>query len=193
MQDYHIKKEYLQSGQRKAIVRETFAAKLATLYQPHAHLRGNEQGVAMYLSEIIDQLDEKLPRVNDREIFIDLLRKVWKSCVNKHDSRYFFSLSLINKTATDITRDYNRKYVDPLKPVKQFGEEKEKPRGSKDDPASQGWTIEKCEKAIADMRDLIANGDINRAVGMALVGIPQHALRRLKEKQGDVVPDFDVM
>ena len=193
MQDYHIKKEYLQSGQRKAIVRETFAAKLATLYQPHAHLRGNEQGVAMYLSEIIDQLDEKLPRVNDRDIFIDLLRKVWKACVNKHDSRFFFSLSLVSKVATDITRDYNRKYVDPLKPVQKFGSEKESPRGTKDDPASQGWTIAKCERAIAEMDELIKNGEIGRSVGLALVGIPRIALRRLQEKQGETVPDFDIM
>jgi len=193
MQDYHIKNENLSRERRVAIIRETFCAKMAVIYSPHAHLRGNEQGVALYLGEVIDLLNDKLPWVRDRDSFIDLLRKTWKQCVNKHDSRYFFSLAEINKAAADVAKEYNRLHVDPIAVKYQTKAEQEPARGSKDDPANQGWTIAKCKEAIADMERMVANGEINRALGNSLVRIPMIALRRLQEKEAGHAPDFDTI
>ena len=58
--------------------------------------------------------------------------------------------------------------------------EPEENRGRKDEPASQGWTIEKCDMHIQEMEHLISTGGIQKDIGRALMGIPLAAKRRLQ-------------
>jgi hypothetical protein len=187
-QDYFEKPEKVTYETRMRVINGTFVHKMATLMQPHAQMRGNNEAVKMYLDEAASILCERLPIANSQEHLVSMLRNVWRECTNTHDSRYFFSFALINKAAQKVTREHNRLYA-PQEKKTGLNQDDYAPLGDKSKPETQGWTIEKAQAHIAETRRMIADKELPYALGMKLLAIPQKALERLTGN----APDFDAI
>ena len=185
-------KKTLNSEQRMSVIKNTFIAKTEALYQPHARFKGNDPAKAMYLQEIAEQLNDRLPVIPNAEALTAVLRNVWKQCTRRHDSSYYFSISLVSKVAADIAKEHFR--------VHNFGSNvtrqettKEKPRGNKANPFTQGWTIEKAQAHISETQALMDSGELPRTLGNELIKIPQAALAKMQAIEASKVTDFDMI
>jgi hypothetical protein len=137
----------LTAEQRMSVIKNTFIAKTEALYQPHARFRGNDPAKAMYLNEIAEQLNDRLPVMPNAEALTAMLRNIWKQCTRKHDSSYYFPISLVSKAAADIAKEHFR--VHNFAPnVSKQEKKQEQSTGDKSKPATQGWTIEKAQAHI---------------------------------------------
>jgi hypothetical protein len=168
-QDYFEKPEKVTYETRMRVINGTFVHKMATLMQPHAQMRGNNEAVTMYLDEVASILCERLPIANSQEHLVSMLRNVWRECTNTHDSRYFFSFALINKAAQKVTREHNRLYA-PQEKKAGLNQDDYAPLGDKSKPETQGWTIEKAQAHIAETRRMIADKELPYSLGMKLLG-----------------------
>lgn len=172
----------LTSSRRIDMIKANFVNNLYKIYQPHKHLSEGD-AVGLYLREIANVINEKLPSCPNEESFMSLLRSVWSKCTTAHDTRFFFSLALVNKMAQQVAREHYDKHVRPFQPKVSLNKQSDESVGSKDDPESQGWTVEKCRQHIADTQALIDSGEIGRQMGESLINIPKIALSRILRKQ----------
>ena len=172
----------LSEYQRKSIIERTFIKKMAALYRPHKHLV-EQNAVDAFNAEAVEMLNNRLPFAQNQEHFVDMLRKVWRKVVDSHTSTFFFNLADIGKSASAVASEHYRTHVAPFQPKAIFNDPRHQVRGSKDDPASQGWTIEKAQAAIDDTRAQIEAGDLPRGIGEILIRIPTKALERLIAKE----------
>ena len=182
----------LTAEQRMSVIKNTFIAKTEALYQPHARFRGNDPARAMYLNEIAEQLNDRLPVMPNAEALTAMLRNIWRQCTRKHDSSYYFPISLVSKAAADIAKEHFR--VHNFAPnVSKQGKKQEQSTGDKSKPETQGWTIEKAQAHIDKTQAMIASGELPYSIGKSLINIPRVALARLQAQQADNVSDFDMI
>jgi len=182
----------LNAEQRMSVIKNTFIAKTEALYQPHARFKGNDPAKAMYLQEVAEQLNDRLPVMPNAEALTAMLRNVWKQCTRKHDSSYYFSINLVSKVAADIAKEHFRAHNFAPNVTRQETT-KEKPRGNKADPFSQGWTIEKAEAHISETQALMDAGELPRTLGNELIKIPQSALAKMQAIEASKGADFDML
>lgn len=176
----------LNSSRRAELIKATFVHNLHKIYQPHKHLTEGD-AVGLYLREIANIINQKLPHCPNEESFMTMLRAIWSKCTTAHDTRFFFSLALVNKMTQQVSREHYNKHVKPFEPKVSLNKKADASVGSKDNPESQGWTVEKCRKHIADTQALIDSGEIGRQMGESLISIPKIALSRILRRQGQSV------
>jgi len=172
----------LSEYQRKNIIEKTFIKKMTSLYRPHKHLV-EQNAIDAFTAEAVEMLNNRLPFAQNQDHFVDMLRNVWRKVVDGHTSTFFFNLADISKAASNVASEHYRTHVAPFQPKAIFNDPRHEVRGSKDDPASQGWTKEKAQAAIDDTRAQIEAGDLPRGIGEILIRIPTKALERLIAKE----------
>jgi hypothetical protein len=165
--------------QREALIHEHFVKKMAVMYLPPNNAKQSDAAKKMYGEEIRRAINTRLSSdIPNTDVFNDLLAKVWDKCVAAHDFRIWFTPSLVAKQAGKVNGDYvamqnktNATWDRLSKPLK----EGERSPTSKADPASQGWTIEKCDAAIEMTKKELGNSHMAKV----LCRIPEKAKERL--------------
>jgi len=168
---------------RMALVQENFTKNMALLYAPHVALKNNPEGLGLYMKEIAEAINGRLPSsIPNTECYNNALRDIWKITTSKHKSRYFFSLSDVIAATKSVANDCHRKYDDP-KQVKTYSNEP-----SADDigrTKGGNWTLEGAIEKLAMTDEMIADGRLPRPIGLSLRGIALSAIKRLG---GDPAP-----
>lgn len=166
---------------RERLIYQHFISKMNRLYMPPNNIKGNKDSMAEYCREIRRVINERIStKVATEEYFVDIINKIWDQCIKEHTMRLWFSPSLCIKATQTVMRDQYRVIHGDEIMQKQIEEnQKERARGDKTDPASQGWTVETCDAAIAHTKEQIDAGKLPRGIGMILIRIPEKAKERL--------------
>ena len=181
---------------RIVMIQRKFIVNMKTLYIKHKAL-DTDESIGLYFDEIANGINARMPTDINEDEFISVLRKIWERCIQGHKSNFYFSLSLVIKAASDVSRDFNerrkaanRKFESAEKGAGQA----EAVKNCKTHPEEFGWTIEKCHKWLDDIDGMIARQEINVHVARSLQGIPRAALKRLGYVEPVVeLPEFDAL
>lgn len=168
--------------QRLENIHTNFILKMVQMYQPPKHIAQSAEAKKLYCKELREAINKRMDsRIPNREVFESLLAKVWDRCITENTYRLYFTPALVSKHASKVNAEYaqkenatNKKFEEAFKPKA----EEEQPH-NKTDAAAGGWTIEKCDAHIAEMKRMIEAGEINRYMGQRLMGIPTKAKERL--------------
>jgi hypothetical protein len=156
---------------------------MATMYLPPNNVKQNDAAKKMYGEELRRAINTRLSSdIPNEEVFNSLLQQVWDRCVASHDFRIWFTPSLVAKQTSKVNGEYvgrQKKTNATWERLSKRTRGDDRPFGSKMDPASQGWTIEKCDQHIAEMKQLMKDKKINRYIGQKLMSIPIKAKERL--------------
>jgi hypothetical protein len=169
--------------QRERLIHENFIRKMTTMYLPPNNVKQSDAAKKMYGEELRRAINSRLSsHIPNEDVFKEQLQKVWDKCIAAHDFRIWFTPSLVAKQASKVNADYveRQKRSDEkfLKYTSPTGRERALFTG-KSDPASQGWTIENCDKHIANMKRMIEAGEIPKGIGERWIKIPMKAKERL--------------
>ena len=164
------------------VINKTFIKKMNKLFEPHKHHVKNNS-VDLYLAEITQILNDKLPVAQNQEHLVNMLRSVWSKVTAKPRSRFFFNLDEVASAASQVSKEHYNKFVAPFEPKTVYADKKETMRvGNKAVPETQGWTVTNCQAHIAETQRLMDSGELPRHLGEKLILIPKTALRRLQEQ-----------
>ena len=175
------KPQNITKARRAEIISKTVVAKMRKLQRPHTTLTQNNS-VDVYLQEITDILNDRLPHLSSEDLFVDLLRKVWSETQAKHKSTFFFGIADIMAAASKVGSEYYRKHVQPFQPKVKLTNPKDQQERAfdKTDPRKNGYTIEKCLKNIEDIRQWMAEGSLKRAQGQAFIRFNEVTINRIR-------------
>lgn len=165
--------------QRERLIHENFIRKMATMYLPPNNVKQSDAAKKMYGEELRRAINSRLSSdIPNEDVFNDQLQKVWDRCVAAHDFRIWFTPSLVAKQANKVNGEYvafQNKSNATWERLSSPRKEQERPPTSKADPASQGWTIEKCDAAIEYTKKELGNSHMAKV----LARIPEKAKERL--------------
>lgn len=163
--------------QREALIHENFIRKMTTMYLPPNNVKQSDASKKLYGEELRKAINQRLSSdIPNAEVFNDLLGKVWDKCVAAHDFRIWFTPHLVAKHAAKVNAEWQQRQSKANRLFEINGQApEEQPRASKLDPASQGWTIEKCDAAIEYTKKELGNSHMAKV----LCRIPEKAKERL--------------
>jgi hypothetical protein len=165
--------------QRERLIHENFIRKMATMYLPPNNVKQSDAAKKMYGEELRRAINSRLSSdIPNENVFNSLLQQVWDKCVSTHDFRIWFTPSLVAKQASKVNGEYvarQNKSNATWERLSSPNREQERPPTSKADPASQGWTIEKCDAAIERTKKELGNSYMAKV----LCRIPEKAKERL--------------
>jgi hypothetical protein len=167
--------------ERETLIHENFIRKMTTMYLPPNNVKQSDASKKLYGEELRKAINQRLSSdIPNADVFNDLLGKVWDKCVAAHDFRIWFTPHLVAKHTAKVNAEWQQRQSKANKLFEIAGQAaEEQPRARKLDPASQGWTIEKCDKHIADMKRMIEAGEIPKRTGEQWIKIPMKAKERL--------------
>jgi hypothetical protein len=171
----HIKQS-MSYESRMALVQEHFSKKMALLYAPHVAIKDNAEGKGLYMKEIAEAINSRLPSsIPNNECYILALNNIWKGITSRHKSRYWFSLADCIAATKPIANDCHRMYDDPKKKT-TFGNE----QSQEDTDRTKGgnWTLEGAIKNLMTTDEMIADGRLPRNMGISFRRIPLAAINR---------------
>ena len=166
---------------REKSIHANFIRPMTKMYTCPKNIQNDVEAKKMYGQEIRKAINSRIStKVPNQETFDGLVKKVWDRCVTEQSYRIWFTPAMIAKHASKINAEWQHRYESIDRALAKVKEEPEENRGRKDEPATQGWTIEKCDMHIEEMEHLISTGGIQKDIGRALMGIPLAAKRRLQ-------------
>jgi len=159
---------------RMALVANHFVKRASSLYQAHVRLRDNEAG-GIYLQEMAEAINSRLPsEIPNDDVYIEALRDIWKLCIEKHKSSYWFDLATVIAASNKVASKYYRIYGKQKAKVFQ-GQADESDTRKK----NEGWTLAGARRELEKTDAMIASGEIGRGMGEVLRRIPLKAIERL--------------
>jgi len=159
---------------RMALVANHFVKRASSLYQAHVRLRDNEAG-GIYLQEMAEAINSRLPsEIPNDDVYIEALRDIWKLCIEKHKSSYWFDLATVIAASNKVASKYYRIYGKQKAKVFQGQADESETRKK-----GEGWTLEGAQKALAETDRMIASGELGRGIGEICRKIPLKAISRL--------------
>jgi len=172
--------------QRESLIHKHFVAKMATMYLPPQQCKADKEASKMYGRELRKVINTRTSSdIKNPDVFVDQLEKIWDRCVAENSYRIWFTPALVAKHATRVNVEYVKRQQEQENTWERLASpapHEEKPRATKDNPEAQGWTIEKCDAAIARTEELLGNSHI----GKVLANIPKKAKERLIQKAGQI-------
>lgn len=177
--EYFEVEQKLTSGRRMEVIRLTFIKKMDQIYQPHKHLTENN-AKEVYMGEIVDILNSKMPTDLTQDHMVQLLKKVWTKATMRHTSRFYFSLADITKAATEVASEHHKQWVAPFQPKVKYSDQKHQAEAVRDksDPRTLGWDIPKVKQRIAEMEQDIADKRVSYKLGQSFLGMLNTTLNR---------------
>jgi hypothetical protein len=169
-------KEKMTYDSRILIAAEFGSKRMAAILTPHVRLReGN--AAEIYLREMAEAINSRLPAdIPNHDVYRSAVDEIWKLCIAKHTSAYWFSLGTVIQAANKVASKYQAKYG---KEAKAFGGTFEAERQAKEAEPKKPETIEGWLEKLKQTDDMIASGELNRGMGATLRRIPCAALARL--------------
>jgi hypothetical protein len=169
--------------QRSEAIHRNFILRMAKMYQAPKHIKEDKEAIKLYCREVREAINKRLDsRIPNMEVMDGLLNKIWDKCIAENTYRLYFTPALVMKHASKVNADYQQRQdkADAMfSGAKQPWEKSNEVKPSKEDAAANGWTIEKCDEHISNMKRMIADGEINRYMGQRLMQIPMKAKERL--------------
>ena len=169
---------------RSQVIHDNFIVKMASMYQAPKHIAGNQDAKKTYCREIREAINKRLDsRIPNVEVMVSLLDEIWQKCISENTYRLYFTPALVMKHTNKVSADYqmrqNKNDAAFEQARKNAWDESSQVKASKEDAGANGWTIEKCDKHIADMQRMIADGEYPKQLGEMLMRIPMKAKQRL--------------
>lgn len=175
---------------RIGLCREKFAANMATMYAPHVALRNNPEGTALYLAEICEAINSKLPSELNHDQYVQALRDIWRGCIAEHKSRYWFDLALCIKQANKLASRMGKTGAGGERYITK--QEQAELDSKARDKQNLNWTLAGAEKALADTERMIATGELPAGIGNILAQIPRAEIERRRARESsDAIPTLD--
>ena len=150
--------------------------RMSAIYNPHVRLReGN--AAEIYLREMAEAINSRLPAdIPNHDVYRAAVDEIWKACIAKHKSSYWFDLATVIGATNKVASKYQAKYG---KEAKAFSGSFEAEQQAKKAEPKKPETIEGWLEKLKMTDDMIADGSLNRGMGITLRKIPCAALARL--------------
>ena len=171
---------------RLNIVGETVCKQMSMMYIAHTHLRTAEAS-GFFLQQSADTINRAMPtHLNDAQ-FMDAMREVWRELTALHKSKYWPSIHEIGKAATKVGARLARR-EDKIN--KAFSGTFEAEQKAREQEKQKPETIEGWLEKLKMTDDMIADGSLNRDMGIRLRSIPCAALKRLGYEGDTSLPEI---
>jgi hypothetical protein len=150
--------------------------RMGAIYNPHVRLReGN--AAEIYLREMAEAINSRLPAdIPNHDVYREAVDEIWKLCIAKHKSSYWLDLATVIQATNKVASKYQAKYG---KEAKAFGGTFEAEQQAREAEQKKPETIEGWLEKLKMTDDMIADGSLNRGMGITLRKIPCAALARL--------------
>lgn len=160
---------------RLNIIGETVCKQMSLMYIAHTHLRTAEAS-GFFLQQSAETINRAMPtHLNDAQ-FMDAMREVWRELTALHKSKYWPSIHEIGKAATKVGARLARR-EDKIN--KAFSGTFEAEQQAREEEKKKPETIEGWLDKLKMTDDMIADGSLNRGMGITLRKIACAALARL--------------
>lgn len=171
---------------RLNIIGETVCKQMSLMYIAHTHLRTAEAS-GFFLQQSAETINRAMPtHLNDAQ-FMDAMREVWRELTALHKSKYWPSIHEIGKAATKVGARLARR-EDKIN--KAFSGTFEAEQKAREQEKQKPETIEGWLEKLKMTDDMIADGSLNRAMGIRLRSIPCAALKRLGYEGDTSLPEI---
>lgn len=165
---------------RHRLIHEKFIRRMTKMYMAPKNIAQDKEAKQMYGEELRNIINKRIDSGADEKTFLSMLDRIWDRCIVDQSYRIWFTPALVYKHASKVNSERQTSINATSTAIERaFSSQPEAERPSKDDPAAGGWTIEKCDEHIANMEQLIADGEIGGYMGRKLAGIPRAAKERL--------------
>ena len=168
-------------NQRKNAVWANVLKPMTIMMSPPRHLASNEEGKKLYLETLFDAINGQLPPEMEVEEFNHACQTLSKRLIEKTTIRTYYLAADCKTTALSVGQEWLKKkehlasYENKSKPVEQV-------KGSKDDPASMGWSLESIKQHRENLRQAVEDDELQGTLAQSFRQILDSAEAKILEK-----------